>query len=630
MIFKLRLDADQLEEDPAVSSAAFLFESSSLSRVYFPSRTFLYSLCSHLVVFAAVICFSIFRNVPEPPTVVDRIFFVDLRVPDMLYLPAIAAGEDPGTPAPARKSETRAKRTEEAPAPRTKGLSYPGPQPIVSDVPNPTNKIQTVLQPDLENPPVLVPPVPLPNIVQIADLAPATPKMEPPPPPPEPEPPVEPKPAEPPPANPPETQPEPKAPEPAMVLPALELAPTVKMDAPKLIIPAASAPAPVAKPINRPKKIELPSLVKAAPLPPAPEPEPPAQPKPAEPAPKPPEPAVAQSAPNANDKAKETSAAESPSSTGDKKDLLVLSPIPASPKAPVNVPAGEARGRFAISPEPNLSPSENEPGMKTGTVSINIGIGPTNPNSSGSAPAATRSSGVSVGTDGKGTGDKNSVAGGQGNGSGRGRGSGPQAKSGSGSGSARKAFAGITIAGADIQPGDSQEYPPATKARRPLQTSYSLNIISTEDSGGGLPFFGVFSHEQIYTVYLDMRQEETEQDPFWTLEFAIILGSSPQSGNAVNPGLSRQGTILPFPAEKERPVFPVQLVRRYLGQMIIVYGIVNPEGKMEQISIKDSPDPSFNEPVTRALSKWIFRPAQLNGAPVAAKLLMGIPLWLPQ
>jgi hypothetical protein len=63
--------------------------------------------------------------------------------------------------------------------------------------------------------------------------------------------------------------------------------------------------------------------------------------------------------------------------------------------------------------------------------------------------------------------------------------------------------------------------------------------------------------------------------------------------------------------------------------MIIVYAIINAQGKMEKISIKDSPDGRLLQPLLEALAKWVFRPARLDGAPVAVKVLMGIPLWLP-
>jgi hypothetical protein len=85
---------------------------------------------------------------------------------------------------------------------------------------------------------------------------------------------------------------------------------------------------------------------------------------------------------------------------------------------------------------------------------------------------------------------------------------------------------------------------------KPLQTAYGYTVISTENSGGGLPVFGVF-------------------------------------------------------------------------------GIVNLEGELEQLAVKESPDPAFNAPVLEALSKWVFKPAKQNGEPARAKVLIGIPLWLP-
>ena len=392
-----------------------------------------------------------------------------------------------------------------------------------------------------------------------------------------------------------------------MVLPALELAPQARMDKPKIILPP-SIPALVeTKPAERPEKVELPSLVKAPALAPPPEPEP-------KPAPE----------PKASEKPKEPPAVEASAAAEGKKNLLALTPMPAAAKDPGKIPSGEARGRFAISPEPNLSASEKEPGSKTGISSEAIGIG--NKKTDGSDEAKTP--GIATGADAKSGNGKGAAAGIQGGGAGLG----PQIVSGlgnSGSGAGKgtkKPFVGITIAGGSVEHSGNSNSPPISIAKRPLQTSYGLNIISTENSGGGLPFYGVFSQEQIYTVYLDMRQVDVDQDPSWTLEFAV--GS--KSGSHTSSGRNQQGLILPFPAEKERPAFPAEVVRKYLRKMIIVYGIVNLEGKLEQLSVKDTPDIALNEPVLKALSKWAFRPAQLNGEPVTAKLLMGIPLWLPR
>ncbi len=76
-------------------------------------------------------------------------------------------------------------------------------------------------------------------------------------------------------------------------------------------------------------------------------------------------------------------------------------------------------------------------------------------------------------------------------------------------------------------------------------------------------------------------------------------------------------------------MLPPELVQRHIRKLVIVYGIVNKEGKIEQMSIQESPDPLLNQPVLDALSKWVFLPGLLNGAPVAVQALLGVPLWTP-
>jgi hypothetical protein len=215
---------------------------------------------------------------------------------------------------------------------------------------------------------------------------------------------------------------------------------------------------------------------------------------------------------------------------------------------------------------------------------------------------------------------------GAGSGTGGGRGTGTGTGTGAGSGAGKSPFSGITVIGGSIDTGVVSSSPPPPRTPRPLQTAYGLSIISTENSGGGLPSFGVFSNEQIYTVYLDMRNTEYDPPQSWTLEFAVAQPAGQGGAGNIR---AQEGLILPFPSAKEQPPFPVDLVRRYLRRMVIVYALVNVSGKLEQLSVKDSPDPALNDILTTSLAKWVFRPAQLNGQAVPAKLLMGIPLALP-
>ena len=200
---------------------------------------------------------------------------------------------------------------------------------------------------------------------------------------------------------------------------------------------------------------------------------------------------------------------------------------------------------------------------------------------------------------------------------------------GAGSSPSKGALAGITIVGGIGGTETSVNSVPDSRIPHPLQTRYGLYVVSTENSGGGLPSFGVFLNAQIITVYLDMRQKETDAAPFWTLEFAVPRGTAIQANPAGELDESYEGFVLPVPVVKQQPALPLELVRRHIGKMIIVFTVINVEGKMEQISVKESPDPLWNQPVLDALSKWVFRPGVLNGDPVAVEAMLGIPLWSP-
>jgi len=156
-----------------------------------------------------------------------------------------------------------------------------------------------------------------------------------------------------------------------------------------------------------------------------------------------------------------------------------------------------------------------------------------------------------------------------------------------------------------------------------------MTILSTASSGGGLADFGIFSNEKVYTVYIDMRQTAEDRSPSWTLQYAPLREATENGadrGSSENPGL----LVSPFAVTKEMPRLPVELVHKYLRRLIVVYAIINTEGKLERMSVKQSPDARLSEPLLEALSKWVFQPAQLDGQPVATKVLLGIPLALSE
>jgi outer membrane biosynthesis protein TonB len=77
---------------------------------------------------------------------------------------------------------------------------------------------------------------------------------------------------------------------------------------------------------------------------------------------------------------------------------------------------------------------------------------------------------------------------------------------------------------------------------------------------------------------------------------------------------------------REWPQFPPELEKKYAERQVVISAIVDKDGKVAHISVKQTPDERMSNPIVIALSKWVFRPAQLNNQPVAVKVLLGIPL----
>jgi outer membrane biosynthesis protein TonB len=156
-----------------------------------------------------------------------------------------------------------------------------------------------------------------------------------------------------------------------------------------------------------------------------------------------------------------------------------------------------------------------------------------------------------------------------------------------------------------------------------------LTIVSTGSSGGGLPDFGVFSDEKVYTVYINMRQTTDDPAPSWTLQYALLREAA-QAGTAARNGQSSQGLVPPFPVVKEPVQFPIGLVFRHLRSMMVIYAVINKAGKLERMRVVQTPSDELNQPLLDALAKWSFRPAELYGEPVSVKALLGVPLSLSE
>jgi hypothetical protein len=310
----------------------------------------------------------------------------------------------------------------------------------------------------------------------------------------------------------------------------------------------------------------------------------------------------------------------------------------------VRIPRAEARSLFAVAPADVTVIADPAAGAKGGEASssasgsgtradiargdalaeIATGGGRTNGASGGSGSGSGgrygsgHGSGLNASSNGGGTGRGTGSESGVGTGSGASRGSGAGAGSAPGTGG----FPGITIQGGRYGNGDTGSMLSKTEPRR--QTSYNMNIVSTASSGGGLPDLGVFQNEKVYTVYLDMRANDEDPAPSWTLQYSVLQPA------ARDPGASEsriQGTPTPpYAMLKEVPEFTPDVVQKCAHRVIVASAILDVSGKLDQVSVKQSPESQVVGPLVEALKHWIFEPAQIDGRPVALKILLGIRL----
>jgi hypothetical protein len=526
---------------------------------YRPGRSLGFSGICHALGIVAVLFWGRYAFVYSP-----RLTNIPLEVvhtDSVLYLPTFGGGSAGGGHEGGGSGEP-GEVTTSLPARSRRGFAYRGPQPMVSDPPRATLGIQTILQPSLDHAQLLHKYLPLPNVAR-----PAVPPV----------------------------------PKPLVVKSqplAIQHEQTVA--APKLTLPKATTST-------------LGDLTASAPAIPQ---------KPAPPR-----------APDVSDV---------PTGMPAQDGLLVLNAVPPPPDVQTSIPRAEARSRFAVSPAEVTVIAEPAAGVKGGTSGASAGSGGRGDKSSGdtigdavggnngSSQVAGASgtgsgglhgtghgSGLNATATGSGTGRGNAVGSGAGTGVGASAGTGGGAGSAPGSGG----FPGITIQGSHTGGAGIPSIRTTLGPRTPK--SYNMTIVSTPSSGGGLPDFGVFQNEKVYTVYLDMRDNDEDRTPSWTLQYAVLQPADPPG----EPVTRINGTPTPpLVSLKVVPTLSPELLRACAQQVIVVAAIMDTSGKLEQVSVRRSPAAQLTAPIVDALTHWIFEPAQIDGRPVALKVLLGIRL----
>jgi hypothetical protein len=549
-------------------SSPFIYR--EIKQGYHPGRGLGLSFFFHLFLLAIIIASrSSFlysnRVVVEPPP-------QPATSATVLYLPVLGGGSEGSGPTGGGSGHT-AEVSQGVRSRSRRGFAYRGPRPMVSSPPRARLGIQTILQPALKDPPLLKQYMPLPDIVK-----PAAPSVE--------------------------------AERKALVVNqetiALRSTPEQPIAPPKLTLPAAAVSAIPALPAY---KATLPE-----------------------------EPVVKPVVPNAPE------ISDVPFGRQEKEGLLVMNAIAPPPDLTAKIPRAEERSLFAVAPAEVTVIADPAAGAKGGEASAaSAGSGTRTDIAKGDALAAIAAGGnaASPASSGSGTGSGSRYGSGRGSGlnpsgnsggasrgtgtdAGVGTGSGTSIASGTGAGSApgKGGFPGIAIQGGRY--GNAGDLHASSAPRR--QTSYNMNIVSTASSGGGLPDFGVFNNEKVYTVYLDMKASDEDPAPNWILQYALLQPAPDPSGTDGTSSKIRGTPTPPYALLKETPEFAPDLLRKYAHNLIVAFAIMNSDGKLEQITLRQNSDLQLASRLIEALSHWTFQPAQIDGKPVSLKIVLGVRL----
>lgn len=141
-----------------------------------------------------------------------------------------------------------------------------------------------------------------------------------------------------------------------------------------------------------------------------------------------------------------------------------------------------------------------------------------------------------------------------------------------------------------------------------------MMIISGGNNGGASRDVGVFDRsETVYSVTVAVAE-----GPDWTIQYAVL-----------NRGQAGAGFLAPpFVGKKVAATMPKTELAADSSPVFIT-GIIDESGKLHTLRPIRPQDPR-SQYAMRALEQWEFLPAQMDGKPIACKVLIGVSVTITQ
>lgn len=307
------------------------------------------------------------------------------------------------------------------------------------------------------------------------------------------------------------------------------------------------------------------------------------------------------------DRAKELNALAAMNSNS-QQTVLVVNAVSVPPDASDRIPDGQLAGSFTVGPSPAPGSSETKPEGSGKTQLLTI---EPHPEAHAALPLAATGAGTDPTKRSSGTaGEKNSnSAVGGGNSVHDGSSSavlGTLTNNAPAAGKGAGGSAGISISGGvpDRNRGTNNSAIPSSR-------SYGLTVISGGSSGGASRDVGFFNRtETVFSVVIPMS--DAGGGPDWPMQYAL-LNREQRAGGLPSPPLATKKVA----ARMSRQQLPFD------NSPLFVAAVIDENGKLTNLRALRFGDARSPYAIS-ALNQWEFLPAQLEGRPVACKILIGI------
>jgi hypothetical protein len=301
-----------------------------------------------------------------------------------------------------------------------------------------------------------------------------------------------------------------------------------------------------------------------------------------------------------------------------RKAIIVVNAISVAPDPAVEIPDAQLSGNFVVGPSLGTAVPQKSLAGGDGRSAETAG-------SNNSTAVSQPYKGSRAGTDiNNGSGASSHSAGaGSGNIAGTGTGIAPVAGPGSGSGAAGRSNGngnangrgtGSGAGGISISGGSPGRNGGVGSRSVPVNRSYGLTIISGGSSGGAGRDMGVFDRsETVFSVAIPMADSGGGAD--WPMQYAMLNHAQLGAGLLVPP----------FAQKKVAATMARSQVAGEHGP-VFISGVIDETGQLQALRSIRAQDVR-SQTAIQALQQWQFLPAQLDGRPVASKVLIGVIVW---